>query len=482
MHVLSYLAARGVVFPYGSAILLALLLNCLPATCTGQRPPGMRRPNVLLIVVDDMGYGDSTVFWDKTELQTPVMEEIARRGIRFTQFRVNPLCSPTRSSLMTGQYSLENGMWRGANDANVPTADQSARDNVRRLKDDVVLLPQLLQSAGYATGAFGKWHLGNDERNLPNSRGFDEFLGFIGGSHTYWLGRNSKIFHNAQPYDATGQHTTDLFADSAIEFIKANRDRSFFCYVPFNAVHGPLRSDQRNMDSAKPDWLAKYETLGVPQPRRDYCAVMSHADARVGDILKTVRDLGLESNTLVIYLSDNGGILHTYPSNNGPLRGGKGDTYEGGIRVPALMQWPGVIPPNSTSHASVVHFDIFTTVLAAAGVPVPTHNGSFPVHGVNLLPLLRKPTTESLPDRYLFWDLYGDIAALHGPWKMVGQIANHHGKFDKAAEEAERTKFELYNLDKDIGETTNVADQFPEIYRDLKARHLQWLRQFAPRL
>ena len=371
-------------------------------------------------------------------------------------------------------------MWRGANDANAPAAGKEKRDNVRRFKDDVVLLPQLLQAAGYAAGAFGKWHLGNDDKNLPGARGFDEFVGFIGGSHAYWLGRNSKIFHNDRPLEASGRHTTDLFADSAKEFILANKDRPFFCYVPFNAVHGPLRSAVRNLDSGKPDWLAKYETLGVAQPRRDYCAVMSHADDRVGDILKTVRELGLEANTLVIYLSDNGGILHTYPSNNGPLRGGKGDTYEGGIRVPAVMQWPGVIPPNSTSDQSAVHFDIFTTILAAAGVPVPAKNGAFPVHGVNLLPLLRDPAHVKLPDRYLFWDLYGDVAALHGKWKMVGQISNHHGKFDKAAQEAEVTKFELYNLEQDIGETTDVSEKFPEIYLDLKTRHLQWLRQFAP--
>src|SRR5258706_4268197 len=143
---------------------------------------------------------------------------------------------------------------------------------------------------------------------------------------------------------------------------------------------------------------------------------MSHADDRAGDILKTLRELGLEEKTLVIYVSDNGGILHTFPSNNGPLRGGKGNTYEGGIRVPAVMQWPGVIPPNSVSNESAVHFDIFTTILAATGVPVPAMNGAFPVHGVNLLPHLRAPTTVKLPDRYLLWDLYGQVGALHGSW------------------------------------------------------------------
>ncbi|MSU51484.1 MAG: hypothetical protein EXS37_20750 [Opitutus sp.] len=467
-------------FRYVLSIILVVsgFAGCSRLTAQPDARPSPR-PNVILLVADDMGYGDSTLFWKNTELETPTMAAIARQGIRFTQFRVNPLCSPTRSSLMTGQYSLENGMWRGANDANAPAAGKAERDNVRRFKDDVVLLPQLLKAAGYTTGAFGKWHLGNDAKNLPNARGFDEFVGFIGGSHAYRLGRNSKIFHNGKPYDASGQHTTDLFADQAIAFIKANQAHPFFCYVPFNAVHGPMRSAERAFDSAKPEWLEKYEKLGVAQPRRDYCAVMSHADARAGDILQTLRDLGLEGNTLVIFISDNGGILHTYPSNNGPLRGGKGDTYEGGIRVPAVMQWPGVIPPNSVSHESAVHFDIFTTILAATGTPVPAKNGTFPVHSVNLVPLLRAPAATKLPDRYLFWDLYGDVAALHGPWKMVGQISNHHGKFANAVREAEAAKFALFNLDDDLGEKNDLADTRPEIYRDLKTRHLDWLRQFA---
>lgn len=457
---------------------LAVALYC-SMRCAASEPAPSPRPNILLIVADDMGYGDSQAFWPKTELQTPAIAEMAKRGLRFTQFRVNPLCSPTRSCLMTGQYSLENGMWRGANDANAPAAGKEKRDNIRKFKDGIVLLPQLLQEAGYATGAFGKWHLGNDTVNLPNARGFEQFLGFIGGSHAYWLGRNSRIFHNGAPYSASGQHATDLFADQAIAFIKANQARPFFCYVPFNAVHGPLRNENRSFDSARPEWLAKYEQLGVPQPRRDYCAVMSHADARIGDLMRTLHELELEDKTLVIFLSDNGGILHTYPSNNGPLRGGKGETYEGGIRVPAVMQWPGVIPAGTESRENAVHFDIFTTILSAAGVPVPKKNGAFPVHGLDLLPLARDPGNGKLLDRYLFWDLYGDVAALHGQWKMVGQISNHHGKFANAVREAEAATFELYNLDEDLGETTNVADQHPEIYRDLKARHLAWLRQFA---
>jgi arylsulfatase A-like enzyme len=370
-------------------------------------------------------------------------------------------------------------MWRGPGESargEPPPGGWPADE--RRIRDDIVMLPQLLKRAGYTTGMFGKWHLGYDSRNVPNARGFDQFVGFLGGAHPYWLRANSRIEENGKPLKFAG-HATDLFADRAIEFIRANRDRPFFCYLPFNAVHGPLRNAERDADSGKPEWLAYYEKHGVSQPRRDYNAVMTHADARIGDVLKTLRELGLEKNTLVVCFSDNGGILHSFPSNNGPLRGGKGETYEGGIRTPAMMQWPAAIPAGLVSNASAAVFDIFSTVLNAAGLSVPEKNGKFAVQGVSLLPHLQSKASTPLPDRYLFWDLYGDCGALHGPWKLVGQIDNHHGDFRKAAAAVEKTEFELYNLAEDIGEKQNLARKHPQIYAELKRRHLEWIRQFA---
>lgn len=403
-------ALRALLLP-----ILAVLAQASSTARAAERPAP--RPNILLIVSDDQGYGDSSAFWD-TDLYTSTMDSIARNGIRLTQFRVTPLCAPTRASLMTGLYSLEAGMWRGpgANDRVEP--DGGWPSNARRIRDDIVMLPQLLKDAGYATGMFGKWHLGEDPANVPNARGFDEFVGFLAGAHPYWLSRNSRILHNGEPLDATGKHTTDVFADNAVAFIKANSHRPFFCYLPFNAVHGPLRSAERDADSSKPEWLNRYEKLGVAQPRRDYCGVRSHADDRAGDVVQTIRDLNLESNTLVIFFSDNGGILHTYPSNNGPLRGGKGDTFEGGIRVPAMVQWPAVIPAGSVSNEPVMVFDIFSTILDAAGITVPETNGDYSVHGISLLPHLRAAGNSSLPDRYLFWDLYGACGAARGPWPV----------------------------------------------------------------
>lgn len=455
---------------------------CLWLTADVGGAAEIRRPNVVLIVTDDQGYGDCSANWPATDLKTPEIDAIARRGVRFTQFRVNPLCAPTRASVLSGLYSLETGMWRGPSGRGEEEADDAASpapdSRIRRLRADIRLLPQFLKEAGYATGMFGKWHLGADPGNLPNARGFDQFVGFLGGAHPYWLRRNSKVLENGEPLAIAG-HTTDLFADRALAFIRAHSAEPFFCYLPFNAVHGPMRAADRDADSGKPEWLAQYEQAGVLQPRRDYCAVMSHADARIGDVIRTLQELNIEDRTLVIVVSDNGGITHTYPSNNGPLRGGKGETWEGGIRVPAVMQWPGVIPAGLVSSAPAVHFDLFSTILDAAGIPLPETNGPWQVHGVSLLPHLRSGAQQPLPDRYLFWDLYGDIGTLHGRWKMVGEISNHHGKFDLAVREAEAARFQLFDLDADVGEQTDLAAQHPEVYQDLKQRHLEWLRQFA---
>lgn len=437
------------------------------------------KPNIVLVLTDDQGYGDASCYWPETDLKTPVLDRIAAQGVRFEQFRVHPLCAPTRASIMTGTHSVYNGMWRGPSR---PKTDEATgkviKPETRVVHDDVGMLPEFLKRGGYATGLFGKWHLGYDENNVPNARGFDEFVGFLGGAHPYRWTKNSQIERNGTPLKSD-KHYTDLFADEAIKFIEENSNRPFFCYLAFNAVHGPLRSEKRDADSARSDWLKHYEDTGVDQPRRDYNAVMSHADDRVGDILDTLGKLELTEDTLVIYLSDNGGITHTYPSNNGPLRGGKGEAWEGGIRVPVVMQWPGTMPAGSTSLADAVHFDLFATILDVAGMPIPNKNGRLPMDGISLLDHLTSGASESIPDRYLYWDLFGKQGALHGPWKIVADTGNHHGDFLKAAQNAESADFTLVNLENDLGETTNLASAHPEIYSDLKTRFVEWLKRAA---
>jgi arylsulfatase A-like enzyme len=423
-------------------------------------------PNILLIVNDDQGYGDASCYGSK-DLQTPHFDALAVSGLRFTQFRVNPLCAPTRASLLTGLSSLESGMWRGPS---------QKEENDRVFQPGIKLLSQYLHEAGYATGIFGKWHLGYQSPDLPNDRGFDEFVGFLGGAHPYQANRGAPILKNGEALKSD-KHLTDLFGDAAEDFIRRNAARPFFCYVPFNAVHGPLRSDDRPADSGKAEWLAKYEQLGIEPKRRDYCAVLSHSDDRLGRLIALLKELRVDERTLVICVSDNGGMTDKFPGNNGPLRGAKGMTYEGGIRVPAVACWPGVIPPQSVSAANAVHFDIFSTILEAAGIERPTANGKHSVSGISLLPLLKSGGKTPLPDRYLFWDLYGKMAAIHGGWKIVATIDNHHGKWDQALAKITDTPFELYNLAADIGEKDNLAAAHPQIHDDLKQRYVAWFRE-----
>ena len=444
------------------------------AIALGSTLSALAKTNIVLVLTDDQGYGDAGVNWPETDLQTPVMDRIAENGIRFTQFRVNPLCAPTRSSIMTGTHSIYNGMWRGPSGPKPGKDGKTIKPNTRVVHDDVRMLPEFLKKAGYATGLFGKWHLGYDEDNVPNTRGFDEFVGFLSGANPYHWSKNSKLEHNGKPLK-TDKHFTDLFADEAIRFIQENKEQPFFCYLAFNAVHGPLRTENRPRDSARMDWLEHYEKLGVPQPRRDYNAIMTHADDRVGDVLKTLEELGLTEDTLIIYLSDNGGMTHTYPSNNGPLRGGKGEGWEGGLRVPAVMQWPGTIPAGSVSKASGVHFDLFSTILHVAGTDIPDTNGRLDIDGISLLDHLKSGGKSTLPDRMLFFDLWGKQAAIEGPWKIVGDSGNHNGNFDKAVASAKDFDYMLVNLEDDLGETTDLKDKYPKIYDKLKEQLVDWI-------
>ncbi len=362
-------------------------------------------------------------------------------------------------------------MWRGPAQ---PGEEHDPRP--RRIADDVQLLPEFLKEAGYATGIFGKWHLGYESPNVPNERGFDEFVGFLAGAHPYWPSDRARILHNSDPLKFE-DHLTDLFTNRAIDFIRQHSEEPFFCYVPYNAVHGPLWREHAPQSSGKPEWLEKYAQRGVDFPKRDYCAVLDHMDDSVGRILATLREFEIEENTLFIYLSDNGALMDKYPGNNGPLRGQKGLTYEGGIRVPAVMQWPGVIPEGLVSEAGAVHFDLFATVLDAAGVEIPEMNGQHPVHGVSLLEHLRSGGQVDLPDRYVLWDLFGKMAVVKDDWKLVGTGPNHRGEFADAIPVIEELQFELYKLDQDIGEGEDLANQYPEVYREMKRELIAWFQQ-----
>ena len=268
-----------------------------------------------------------------------------------------------------------------------------------------------------------------------------------------------------------------------MSFIKdcAKKKSPFFCYVPYNAVHGPLWRAERPKPSGKKQWLERYAGKDVDFPRRDYNAILGHMDHSVGRLLRLLKDLKLEENTLVIYFSDNGGCLMTaetkanYPGNNGPFRGNKGGTYEGGIRVPCVMRWKNKFPEGLVSEDLVMHFDIFATVLEAVGLPIPKMNGKNPVHGISLMRHILSSGKESLPERTVFWELVGKVAARKGKWKLGGEIENQRGKSDMTAAELKKTDLELYDLARDISESNDLRQRHPREHAALKKELITFL-------
>ena len=342
---------------------------------TSNASPARTLPNILFIVSDDHGWGDLPSNWDKTEVRLPTLDALAAKGVRFPYYHTVPLCGPSRACMFTGQYSTENGMWRG------PGKQPLGSPGYRGIKRDVKMLPEHLAEAGYKTGAFGKWHLGAPDGEVPNDRGFDEFRGFLGGAHPYWITeKRSKIMHNREPDRASKGHATELFTQWAEKFIRKNAgaEDPFFCYLAYNAVHGPLRTDKSKPASAPEAWVKKALDRGVSFLRSDYVAILEHMDDNIGRLVDLLDELGIADNTLIVFVSDNGGCTMEegaaggrFPGNNGPFSGGKATTYQGGLNVPFLMNWKGRLPQGLISDDQVMHCDIFATFLDVAGISGP---------------------------------------------------------------------------------------------------------------
>jgi arylsulfatase A-like enzyme len=433
---------------------------------------GIQRPNILLIVSDDHGWGDLPANGAKTDVRMPMLDRMAREGVLFRQYHSAPLCGPARAGLLSGQYSMENGMWRG------PGSSRPGDGNYRGIKYDVRLLPEILKAAGYATAMSGKWHLGTWPREVPTARGFDDFYGFLDGAHPYPLKANDpKFMHNTAQY-CEEAHATDYITGKALKQIRAGvgQGKPFFQYVAYNAVHGPLYAkDSRERFSAKPEWLEKAGARGVSDPaRQDYVATLEHMDDCIGRLFALLKELGQDRNTAVVFVSDNGAITMNdptnsiYPGNNGPLRGGKGQVYQGGINVPCIMKFPGTFPAGTVSESPVANVDVFPTVLELAGLPVPAANGKNPVRGTSLVPHIRSGGLEKVPERSLFFELTGGVGMRHGNWKLVGRVEEQRGVYANTAKQLQAGELELYDLSKDIDESTDLRQKMPEQYERLK--------------
>ena len=457
-----------------AALLLAIALAPITVSAAKPQPDQTSRlPNILFIVSDDHGWGDLPSNWDKTEVQLPTLEALAAKGVRFPNYHTVPLCGPSRACMFTGQYSTENGMWRG------PGQQPLGSPGYRGIKRDVKMLSEHLAEAGYSTGAFGKWHLGSLDGEVPNDRGFDEFHGFLGGAHPYWItaGR-SKILHNREPDRTSKGHATELFTGWAEEFIRENaaNDNPFFCYLAYNAVHGPLRVDKSKPASAPEAWVRKALDRGVSFLRSDYVAILEHMDHNIGRLVELIDELDVAKNTLIVFVSDNGGCTMEeaaaggrFPGNNGPYRGGKATTYQGGLNVPFLMNWKRRLPQGVISDQQTMHCDIFATLLDAATIPVPERNGKNPIRGVSLMPHMLSAGKETTPKRAMIFELWGNIGLRKGDYKLWSNIGREHSPdWDALVAELQHTDLALFDLSKDVAEKNDLRTKLPEVYASLK--------------
>ena len=413
-----------------------------------------RKPNILLIVADDLGWGELTSQGFTKEIPTPNIDSISANGVRFTNGYVSgPYCSPTRAGLLTGRYQQRFGH---EFNPGPPTEANAAVG----LSLQETTIGDRLKTAGYATGWFGKSHLGNAPEFHPQKRGFDEFYGFLGGAHGYFdpgQGVNT-VLRGTEPVKETG-YLTETFANEAASFIERKKDQQWFDYLPFNAVHAPL------------DTLKKYDErfASISDPkRRKFAALLSALDDSVGTVLTKVRDLKLEEDTLVYFISDNGGPTPSTTSGNGSLKGYKAQTSEGGIRVPFAIQWKGKIPAGKVDDRPVIQLDFLPTSLAAAGVEV---DPAWKIDGVNLLPYLKGEKAEA-PHEALFWRFGQQIAIRKGDWKLVKSAADSNTRGGPGAASTEGAK--LYNLSNDIGEKNDLAANHPEKVKELSDAWNAW--------
>ena len=435
------------------------------------------KPNILFIVTDDHGWGDLPANWDQTEVQLPTLDGLAAGGARFTNYHTVPLCAPSRACMFTGQYSSENGMWRGP--AGIP-----GEPGYRGIKRDVKMLSEFLSEAGCQTGGFGKWHMGSIEGEAPNDRGFDEYRGFMSGTHGYWVTeKRSRLLHNGEPDDATG-HTTELFTEWAEGFIRESvaEEEPFFCYLAYNAVHGPIRTDESKPASAPEEWINKAIDRGVSFLRSDYVAILEHMDHHVGKLVDVLDELEAADNTLIVFVSDNGGCTMEegaaggrYPGDNGQYRGGKATTFQGGLSVPFLINWKGRIPEGIVSDAQVMHADIFATLLDAAHIPLPEMNGKNPMRGLSLIPHTTSAGKEAVPERTMIFDLWGNLGLRKGDYKLWGDVGRDTTPdWEALINDIGNTDLSLFDLCHDPVEQTDLRADLPEVYASLKAELLDY--------
>jgi arylsulfatase A len=460
-------------------LLVMAVIPVLTARTAGT-DEAARRPNILFILVDDMGWADVGCN-GSTFYETPNIDRLAAEGMRFTDaYAACPVCSPTRAGILTGRYPARLRLTdylkgrRSPPDSPLLTAEYADQ-----LALAEVTLPEALKQApagqGYASAHVGKWHLGG-EPYYPERQGFD--LNVAGTHHgtpaSYYWPYERPAWKIPLSGGQAGEYLTDRLTSEAVRFMEANRDRPFFLYLPYYAVHTPIQP--------RPDKLAKYEAKLKEKPVAEgqqnnphYAAMVESVDENVGRLMEALRRLRLDERTLIVFTSDNGGLsvregAHTPATINTPLRAGKGYLYEGGIRVPLIVRWPGVVRTGGVCRTPVTSMDFFPTVCNAAGLDPAQVKTNGPLDGVSLIPVIKDPQArlkrEALYWHYPHFSNQGGrpgAAVRVGDWKLV--------------EFYEHGTLELYNLKEDLGETTDLAKKMPEKARELQAMLVRWRKE-----
>ena len=419
-----------------------------------------QRPNILLITADNLGYGDLGCYGNPV-MKTPHLDKLAQQGVKLTDFyTASPTCTVSRATLLTGRYPQRIGLNHQL------SADENYADGLRQSE---LLIPSYLKKQGYRTACFGKWNIGFSPGSRPTERGFDEFFGFAAGNidyyHHFYAGRHD-LWRGLKEVFVEG-YSTDLFADEACQFIDANQQRPFFIYLPFNAPHFP---SQRNKQPGQGnEWQAPDSAFAAygysPQtknPQERYRAVVTALDTAIGRVLKQLDQSGLRENTIVIWYSDNGAFMlkdrGLEVASNKPLRDGGVTLWEGGIRVPAIVRYPGHIKPSTVNDAPLISLDILPTLISLAGGTLPADRK---LDGQNMLPVFETP--ENAMPRMFFFQYRKYSAVRKGKWKLLRTKPNQ--------------PFMLFDLEQDLGETNNLAAKYPQIVTELSKAYQEWERE-----
>jgi len=446
-----------------------IALACLLPLAATRAAGASSRPNIVFILADDLGYTDLACFGSKY-YETPNIDRLAAQGMRFTSgYTCGPNCQPTRAALMSGQYGPRTGVYTVGNINRFNWQSRSLRpvDNVVALAPEKITVAESLKKAGYATGMFGKWHLGEDPKHHPLAQGFDEAI--------VSMGRHFHFKTNPETEYSPDAYLADFLTDKAVDFIRRHKDKPFFLYLPHFAVHVPLQAKANLIDKFKP----KPPVGGHTNPV--YAAMIASVDESVGRLVALLDELNLAGNTLLIFSSDNGGvggyeregIQGGSITDNAPLKGGKGMLYEGGIRVPYIFRWPGKIVPGTTCDQPINSVDLYPTLLEVASAKKPA---DYPLDGTSYLKILLNGEKRKQGRNPLFWHFPGYLGARQNTWRTTPAGAIRDGDW-KLQEYFEDDHLELYNLRDDIGEKKNLAAAQPKKVKQLHDKLLAWRKE-----